>query len=84
MGEVPIGKIIHYFAKIGVGVIELNGALSVGERIRVQAHNNSFEQDVQSMQMEHQFITAATAGQSVGLKLVQPAHEGNAVFKITP
>ncbi|MFH1307095.1 MAG: translation elongation factor-like protein [Candidatus Micrarchaeota archaeon] len=84
MGEMPIGKVTHYFAKIGVGVIELDGELSVGEKILVKRSEGSFEQKVESMQIEHKSISKAEAGQSIGLKLVQPAHEGNAVFKITP
>jgi hypothetical protein len=84
MGEEPVGKIIHYYGKIGVGVIELSAPLAVGERIRVQAHGGPFEQAVQSLQLEHQSVPKAGAGQAVGLKLDRPAHEGNPVLKITP
>ena len=84
MAEEPVGKITHYFAKIGVGVIKLSAPLAVGERIRVQAHEGPFEQTVQSLQIERQNIPKGEAGQAVGLKLDKPAHEGNPVFKITP
>lgn len=84
MGDEPIGKITHYFAKIGVGVIELSAPLSVGDKIRVMAHAGNFEQAVDSMQFDHKPLQSAGAGQSIGLKLAQPAHEGSKVCKITP
>ena len=84
MGEEPVGKITHYFGKIGVGVISLSAPLAVGERIRVQAHEGPFEQTVQSLQVEHKSIPKGAPGQAVGLKLDKVAHEGNVVLRITP
>lgn len=82
MAEQEIGRVSHYFAKIGVGVIELTAQLNVGDRIRVEAHAGNFEQPVDSMQFDHKPLMSAAAGQSIGLKLAQAAHEGNKVFKI--
>jgi putative protease len=84
MGEEYVGKITHYFGKIGVGVIELSAPLAVGDRISIKTHDGGFEQIVQSMQIEHKNIEKAQAGQSIGIKLEKAAHEGNPVFRITP
>ena len=80
--EEPIGKITHFFGKIGVGVLALSGSLKAGDRIKVGEGEEAFEQEVASMQVEHKEITEAAAGQEVGLKLEKPAKTGVLVYKI--
>ena len=78
-----IGKITHYFSKIGVGVIELtDGGLNVGDKIKIKSGANEFEQIVSSMQVEHQNVESATNGQAVGLKVDQEVKEGDQVFRM--
>ena len=45
-----IGKVIHYYPNIGVGVVELTNGLKVGDNITIEG-SNSFEQTVTSMQI---------------------------------
>lgn len=83
MAEKQIGKITHYFDKIGVGVIELtDGALAKGDKIRIQGHDNDFEQVVESMQIDRQDVAEAAVGQSVGFKTDQPVKEHDIVYKL--
>ena len=77
-----VGKVSHYFARIGVAVVELADALSVGDVILFQGSTSDFEQTVASMQIEHENIAAAKGGQSIGLKVEQRVREGDTVFKI--
>ncbi len=81
--EKQIGKITHYFGKIGVGVIELSGALKVGETIRVVGGDRDFTQTVGSMQIEHEKIEEAKSGEAVGLKLDGLSKPGDIVYKVT-
>ncbi len=83
MPETPVGKVSHYFAKIGVAAIEIQGEMNVGDRIRIAGHSTDFEQEVESMQLEHEFIQKAETGQSVGIKVVERVREGDVVYKIT-
>lgn len=76
----PIGKITHYFNKIGVGVLELEDKLKVGDTIIIAAHQGDFEQAVDSMQVEHEQVTQAKKGDAVGLKVDQPVKEGDVVY----
>ena len=76
-----IGKIIHFFSKISVAIIELNAPLSIGDRILIKGPSTDFEMTVESMQIEHENIHRAEGGQSVGLKLKQPAKERDVVYK---
>jgi translation initiation factor IF-2 len=82
MEKVLIGKVAHFYPKISVAVIDLEGNLKVGEKISVERDENSFEQMVDSMQAEHKSITEARKGESIGLKLAEPAREGAKVFKV--
>ena len=77
-----IGKITHYFGNIGVAVIELTGALSVGDTIRIIGGEIDFNQPVESMEYEHQAVQDAKKGQSVGMKVKEKVHEGYKVYKV--
>jgi translation elongation factor EF-Tu-like GTPase len=77
-----IGKVTHYFGKIGVAVIELEETLKVGDTIRIVGGETDFTQTVESMEIEHQKVKEAKAGQSVGLKVAQKVREGYKVYKL--
>ena len=83
MGEKLIGKVVHFYDKISVAVIELSVGLKVGETIRFKRGQDSFDQPVDSMQIEHEQVQAAKKGQAIGLKAVQPTHQGAEVFRVT-
>jgi hypothetical protein len=78
---VKIGQVTHFFSKIGVAVVELTTPLAVGEHILVKGPSTDFEQVVESMQIEHQNIPRAEAGQSIGLKMAEHARERDVVYK---
>ena len=83
MGEEEIGKVTHYFTKIGVAVIEVTGNLKVGDTIHIKGATSDFTQKVDSMQVEHKNVDEAKAGDSVGLKVAEHAREGDTVYKVT-
>jgi len=76
-----IGKIAHFFTKISVAVIELKAPLSVGDKIRIVGPTTDFEQTVESMEIEHQNVKTAKAGQSIGLKVKETVRETDTVYK---
>lgn len=76
-----IGRITHFFSKINVAVIELKAPLKVGDTIVVKGPTTDFQQVVDSMQIEHENVQTALAGQSIGLRVVQRVRETDAVFK---
>ena len=51
-----IGKITHFYPKISVAVVELESTLSVGDKIAIQRGEETFEQVVDSMQIEHKNV----------------------------
>ncbi len=80
--EKLIGKIVHYYNNIQVGVIELSGVLNVGDTIHIKGNATDFEQEVESMQMEHEELKKAGKGQSIGLKVKEKVREGDEVYKV--
>lgn len=77
-----IGKITHYFGKIGVAVIKLSDTLKAGDNIRIVGGETDFTQSVESMEVEHQKVEEAKTGESVGLKVEQKIREGYSVYKV--
>jgi putative protease len=79
----PIGKISHYFSNIEVAVIELTAPLKMGDTVRVVGgQETDFEQEVASMQIDHEEVKSAKKGDSVGTKVKEKVHEGYKVYKI--
>ncbi len=77
-----IGKISHYFGKIGVAVIDLSDTLKVGDTIKIVGGATELTQVVNSMEVEHQKVQEAKKGDSVGLKVDQHVREDYNVYKL--
>ena len=82
MTDTKVGEIIHYYDKIGVAVLKVLSPLKVGDRIKISGHDKEFEQTIASMQVEHQNIDKAKKGDEVGMKLDQPARDGDEAYKV--
>ena len=84
MSEEEVGKITHYFSKIQVSVINIEkGELNVGDTIHIKGATTNFTQKIDSMQIEHETVEKATAGQSIGLKVKDAVREHDVVYKVT-
>ena len=82
MEEMQVGRITHYFAKIGVAVIEVtDGSIKVGDHIHIKGHTSNFNQKVHSMQIEHESVHMAEPGQSIGIKMDEPVRANDLVYK---
>jgi len=77
-----IGKVIHYFDKIGVAVINLIAPLKIGDTIRIVGGDVDFEQEIDSMEVEHKKIDKAKKGDEVGMKVSQKIRNGYRVYKV--
>lgn len=78
-----IGKITHYFSHISVAVIELLKTLKEGDTIRITGgENTDFNQEIDSMEVDHKKVNSAKKGDSVGLKVNEKVREGYRVYKI--
>lgn len=80
MREFPVGVIVHYYARLGVGVIELEEPLLEGDEIHIEGHTTDFEQTVRSMEINHRRIRTAWPGDSVALLVEQRVRPGDRLF----
>lgn len=77
-----VGKIIHYYDKIGVAVIKLQKGLKIGDKVKFEKKDMSFEQVIESMQLEHEQVTSGKKGEEIAVKINQVAKDGVGVYKM--
>lgn len=78
----PLAKVIHYYDRIGVAILAVHKALSVGEKVKFQKGVEEFIQCIGSMQMDHESILKANKGAEVGVKVEKPVKEGALVLPV--
>jgi len=76
-----VGKVIHYFNRLGVAAIEIHREIKTGDTIILLGHTTDITQRICSMEIDHQKIDLARAGQTVAVQLVEPARPGDMVYK---
>lgn len=77
-----VGKVTHYYGKIGVAIVDLSDGLKVGDKIKVEGSRTEFEQTVDSMEVEHKAVEEAKKGDVIGLKVREKMSEGATVYKL--
>lgn len=80
--EKRIGKITHYFDRIGVAVLELEDGLKVGDSIHITGRQTDLTQQVDSIEIEHKKMQAVGAGADVALKVYKPVRKGDAIYRV--
>ncbi|MBI4079426.1 MAG: hypothetical protein HY429_03980 [Candidatus Levybacteria bacterium] len=80
----PIGKVAHYYDKIGVAVVDITtGAIKIGDSIKFKLGDDEFSQVVESLQMEHKSVSSVKKGDSFGLKVSEPTKRGTLVYLVS-
>ena len=83
MAESKVGTVVHFFGRICVAAVDLTGDVTVGDEVKfVRDGEVLFEQKICSMQIEHDPVAAARAGQSIGLKTDEKVHEGTELYRV--
>jgi putative protease len=79
-----VGVITHYYPHVDAGIVSLErGELKVGDTLHVRGHTTDFYQRVDRMELDHQPVTTARAGQQVGIHVSQRVREGDEVFLVS-
>lgn len=79
-----IGEVTHFFGKICVAVLNLSKNLKIGDSVHFLGRNTDFQQEIHSMQVDHEVVTEVSAGDDVAVKVAQRVRRGDSVFRITP
>jgi putative protease len=82
MEEKLVGKITHYYDKIQVAIVELFDDLKIGDNIHIKGHATDFNQQVTSIQKDHQNVSSASKGDLIGMKVDQKVKEGDEIYLI--
>ena len=82
MAEQEIGVINEFFARINVAGVSLNDTMRVGDTIHIKGHTTDLEQPIDSMQIEHEQVQEAKAGQAVGIRVKDRVRHGDKVYKV--
>lgn len=77
-----VGVVTHYFNRIGVAVVRLDEELFLDDWILIEGPYTQFEQQVESMQIEHQQIEKGMPGEEIALKVLEPVRSGDEMFLI--
>ena len=84
MAEHAVGTVSHYYGKLEVAGLELSDELKVGDTIHVLGHTTDFTQTVASIQIEHEKVESAKAGDPAAVKVNERARIHDQVFLVTP
>ncbi len=81
--DIKIGKVTHFFDKIGVAVVEvISQPLKVGDVVKISGQDSEFNQKITSLQVEHNQVTEVAPGETGGLKVEKPVKEGDELFLV--
>jgi hypothetical protein len=81
--DVQVGKVTHYYNRISVAVLQLNREIKVGDNLLFLGHSTEFTQILDSMEINHRKVFAASAGEEVAVKVIMPVREGDEVYRVT-
>jgi putative protease len=76
-----VGLVSHFFGHINVAVVDLTGTVSIGDKIVIKGPTTDIEQTVDSMEINHEKVNQAAAGQSIGMKVKDRVKEKDTVYK---
>ena len=84
MPEQLVGTVTHFFKGPSVAIVRLaEGELVVGDQVRFHGHTTEFTEQIGSMQLNHQPVERAKAGDEVAIKITDRARPNDQVFKVS-
>lgn len=83
MPEKEIGIVTHYFDQPQVAVVKLTeGEIGLGDTLHFHGHTTEFTEEVTSMEVDHQKVDRARAGEEVAIKVVGRTRKHDKVLKV--
>lgn len=79
--EQELGKVVHYYDKIMVAVVNLKKGVKVGDSLHFVGRDEDFNQEVASLQVEHEQVDKAESGTEVAIKVDQPVKKNWRVYR---
>lgn len=80
--ERKVGKVTHYYNKLGVAAIELDsGEIMPGDHLHIVGHTTDADVIVETLELDHTQIREAHEGQNIGVKVNERVREHDEVYK---
>ena len=79
--ETEIREVMTYYANIGVAAVELSGDVKVGDTIIFRGFTTDMEHKIDGMQIEHESVQEAKAGDQIGVKVPGKVRKNDRVYK---
>ena len=84
MSEKEIGYVSNYFSELSVSSVEItNGTVSAVDTLHYKGCTTDFISKVSSMQIDHEPVTEAKKGNSIGVKVSEKVRKHDRVYKVT-
>ena len=83
MAEEKIGVVSHFFDKVSVAAIKLEGDVKAGDMIHIKGATTDFTDKIKSMQINREDVESAGAGDEIGIKVPEKCRSNDEVFKVT-
>lgn len=82
MPEEKIGIVSHFFDKVSVAAIKLEGNLKIGDQIHIKGATTDFTTQITSMQINREDVKKANKGDEIGIKVHEKCRSNDDVFKV--
>jgi putative protease len=81
--EIEVAKVEDYFDRVNVVALTVTAeSIRVGDLLHFKGHTTDFIQKIDSMQIEHESVEEAKAGDSVGIKVKDRVRSHDKVYKV--
>lgn len=70
-----IGKVVHYYDRIGVAIVELNSPLCLGDTVTFKRGEHQHTQQINSIQIDHTPVQKGKKGDVVGVQVSMPVYD---------
>lgn len=75
----------HFFKGPSVAVVKVvEGHIAVGDNVRFLGHTSDFNERITSMEVDHQKVERADAGDEVAIQVIARARPHDQVFRVVP
>ena len=79
-----IGTVVHQWRQVGAALISVvDGQLRVGDTIRIKGHTTDFVQTLESMQIDHEPVDSARAGEDVAVAVTDRVRVQDKVYRVS-
>ena len=81
MADQFIGTVVHQWRQVGAALISVaDGQLNVGDTIHIKGHTTDLVQTLESMQVDHEPVDSARAGEEVAIGVTDRVRVQDKVF----